>query len=256
MNRLSPGNEDALFLLTKGWVSYGFVFAEDDMESAQDAGDAKGEEYHRGRAAQAYERAVEYGLQLVSLRAKGFTEARRTEASLKAWLHDNFTNPSDGENLFWFGYAWLARTALNRDNPAIVADLWVGNALVERSVELNPSYNNFSGMVAMGSYHARAASAELDEAKKLFEGALAKTQRKALLVQLAYALRYACAKQDAGTYEKLLKEVIDAPESDPNLRLPNSVAKRRAKRWLSEKRMFEGCSMDPTPEGPVTKPRG
>src|SRR5690349_18686650 len=38
MHRLAPDNTDALFLLTKGWVSYGFGFVEDEMEQAHDDG--------------------------------------------------------------------------------------------------------------------------------------------------------------------------------------------------------------------------
>src|SRR5438477_567718 len=36
MHKLAPDNDDGLFLLTKGWTGYGFGFAEDEMEDAQD----------------------------------------------------------------------------------------------------------------------------------------------------------------------------------------------------------------------------
>src|SRR3989442_9815097 len=34
MHQLAPDNDDALFLLTKGWTGYGYGFAEDEMEDA------------------------------------------------------------------------------------------------------------------------------------------------------------------------------------------------------------------------------
>ena len=37
MHNLAPDNEDALFLLTKGWVGYGFAFVEDDYASVNKA---------------------------------------------------------------------------------------------------------------------------------------------------------------------------------------------------------------------------
>src|SRR5580692_11279691 len=37
MHVLAPDNADALFMLTKGWVGYGFGFVEDQLEAAQDA---------------------------------------------------------------------------------------------------------------------------------------------------------------------------------------------------------------------------
>ncbi len=251
MHKLAPDNTDALFLLTKAWVSYGFGFCEDDMETAHDAGDAAAEAHHFERATLAYGRAVKYGLELLSHHASGFEAAKKNDASLRAWLKDNFSSEEDGADLFWAGYAWLARTSLGKDDPAMVAELWVAVALLDRSVELNPTYNHYSGSIALGAYHARSASAEMDESKKIFDSVLEKTQRKSLLVQLNYATRYACAKQDPAMYEKLLTEVLTATDLDPDMLLTNTISRRRAKRWLTEKRMFEQCSMDPSPGGPL-----
>ena len=77
------------------------------------------------------------------------------------------------------------------------------------------------------------------------EAALAGTGRKFLLAQTIYATTHACARADAATYDKLLREVLAAEDPDPSQRLSNIVAKRKAARWLKEKRMFDACSMDP-----------
>src|SRR5215510_9765460 len=50
MHELAPDNEDALFLLTKGWTAATFAFIEDDYEAAVDADDEARAEYHRARA--------------------------------------------------------------------------------------------------------------------------------------------------------------------------------------------------------------
>ena len=62
---------------------------------------------------------------------------------------------------------------------------------------------------------------ELDQSKKMFEDALAKTKRKTLVVQLNYATRYACNKGDKALYEKLLNEVLTADDPDPQQRFTN-----------------------------------
>ena len=80
--------------------------------------------------------------------------------------------------------------------------------------------------------------AELDEAKKMLDHALEKTGRKALGIQLNYA-RYACAKNDQALYEKMLNEVVSTEDPDPNLRLTNTIAKRRAQRGLTKAAMEE-----------------
>lgn len=247
MHRLSPDNTDALFLLVKGWTGYAFGFAEDAMEEAEDAGDRAASEYHKRRAVNAYARAIKYGLELLEHRAKGFDEAKSADPALKEWLKLHFTTPDDAGNLFWTAYAWIGRTNLLKDDAEAVANLYVGVAMMERAVEIDPAYNHYSGLVVLASYHARTATAELDEAKKLFDLALEKTENKALLVKFLYATKYACARADNVLYGKLLNEVIHAEDQDEELRLMNAIAWRRAKRWLGEKRTFDACSMDPAP---------
>jgi hypothetical protein len=243
MHRLAPANEDALFMLTQGWVGYGFAFAEDDMELATDAGDEALADYHKKRAKMAYDRAIFYGLELLSHEDTGFTAARKNEETMKAWLKEKFTDKDDSQILFWTGYGWLAKTNLLKDQPEVVADLFVGVAMIERSVELDPDYMHMSGTLALAAYHARAVVAEMDEAKKLFETVIAKTQHKSLLPILTYAQTYACLKADRPLYEKLLNEVLAADDPDPDQRLNNTIARRRAKRYLRKEKMMD-CGMD------------
>jgi hypothetical protein len=248
MHALSPDNTDALFLLTKTWGGYGFGFIEDDLEAAQDAGDDDLAEYHQKRARMAYDRAVFYGLQLLGQSAEGFEDAKKSEQTLKKWLADNFNSAGDAPNLFWTGYAWLARVDLmkgdDEEGPNFIAELYVGIAMLERAVALDPAAEHYNGLIALAAYHARNAMAEPEESKKLFDEALAKTQGKNLMVQLNYATRYACVKGDAALYQDMLNKVIQAKDPDPEERLENAIAKRRAKRWLGKHRAKDHCGID------------
>ena len=241
MHRIGPNNTDALFLLTKGWVGYGFAFAEDDYETAVDANNDELADYHKRRARMAYERGVFYGLELLGHQADGFDAAKKNEETLKKWLDGNFDDAEDAPNLFWTGYAWLARVNISKDDPAVVGELFIGIALLEKARQLDESYNHYAVLAALGAYHARTAMSEMDDSQKLFEEALQKTERKSLVVQLNYATRYACNKGDKALYEKLLNEVLTSDDPDPQQRLTNAVAKRRAKRALTKARM-ENCS--------------
>jgi len=242
MHKLSPSNEDALFSLTSAWVGYGFAFAEDDMEAAQDKGNDDYADYHKNRARMAYDRGVFYGLELLSHTDKGFEGAKKNVDGMKTWLK-NFSSKDDAANLFWTAYAWMARVNLEKDDPAMVADLYIGESMMERAVQLDPSFNHFSGIVALAAYHARDAMAEPKDGQKLFEDALVKTQRKDLMVQLTYAQTYACISSDRALYEKLLNEVLAAGDTDPDQRLENAIAKRKAKRYLGHDRM-QACGFD------------
>ncbi|MGH7285237.1 MAG: TRAP transporter TatT component family protein [Polyangiaceae bacterium] len=246
MHKLAPDNEDALFLLMQGWAGYGFAFADDDYEVANDAGNDALADYNKKRARMAYDRAIFYGQELMAQKDDGFKNAKRNEATIKQWLSDNFDDKDDAPTLFWMGSTWMLRVDLEKDDPAMVADLFIGVAMMEQAVKLDPSFNHYAGLAAMGAYHSRTAMAEMDQGKAMFEDALAKTQHKTLLIQLNYAHSYACNKGDRALYEKLLNEVLNADDPDPQQRLTNAVAKRRAKRYLSKDHESD-CGFDMSP---------
>ncbi len=242
MRYLAPDNSDALFMLTRAWGSVALGFMEDAMERAEDEeGTGPNWDYHKRRAEQAYGRAIWYGLQLLEQTAPGFKDATKNSDTMRAYLAE-FDDPEvHAETLFWVGNAWLGRANVSKEKPELVAEVFVGVALIERSVELDPTYLHGTGYAVLGSYHARTPMAELDEAKGLFEKSLASSDGKTLLPKVQFATRYHCNKQDKASYEKLLNEVLDAGDGDPYQRLANTIAKRKASRWLNPKRMRENC---------------
>ena len=247
MHTLAPDNADALFMLTKGWTGYGYGFVEDELEAAEDAGDEDLAEYQRKRARMAYDRAVFYGLELLGQTDHGFEAAKKNQPSLAKWLSDNFTSTDDAVNLFWTGYAWLARVNLMKSDDteggAFVAELFVGVTMIERAVQLDPTAEHYSGVIVLAAYHTRPMG-EMDQAKQMLDSVLAQTQGKNLMVQLNYATRYACMKADGALYQDMLNKVLAAPDPDPHQRLGNAIAKRRAKRWLGKRRVKDACGID------------
>jgi hypothetical protein len=254
MHALRPNNDDALFMLTQGWVSYAYGFPQDEYEEATDRGDDETADYHKKRANLALGRAVFFGLELLSHRDRGFGAAKRNDELLKNWLASHFTSKSDAPNLFWTGYAWLDRVDLNKEDPELVADLFIGVDLLERSVALDPAHEHWSGTIALAAYHARP-SGEMEDAKRMFDLVLEKTQRKNLMAQITYAQTYACLKGDRALYEQLLNEVLGSHDPDPEQRLSNTLAKRRAKRFLGRSRMAD-CGFDVPASVPPAKHAG
>lgn len=238
MHRLAPDNEDALFLLTKGWAGYGYAFAMDDYEAANLGDDEKLAEYHKKRAKLAFDRSIAYGMELIEHEQSGFADAMKNADTIKAWLKKNMDDKEDALPLFWLGSAWLARVNLLKDQPEYVGKLFIGVAILERSRELDPEYMAWGATSTLGAYHARSGMAELEQSKAMLDLALEKTQRKALGVHVNYA-RYACAKADQALYEKMLNEAVNVEDPEPNLRLQNTIAKRRAKRALTKAGMEE-----------------
>lgn len=248
LHALAPDNADALYLLAKGWAGYAYGFIEDEMEVAHDAADDDAAEYHRRRARLAFDRAVFYGVQLLQHHADGFEVARKSAPALARWLETRFTSPDDAPALLWTGYAWLSRADLmkgdDEEGPAFVAELFVGAALLERAVALDPRGEHDAGLTTLAAYHARSNMAELDQSKREFDDALAQTQGRSLLIAFNLASKYACMKGDGALYLQTLEHVLQAQDPDPSQRLQNAVAKRRAKRWLTKRRAKDECGID------------
>lgn len=241
MYKLAPDNEDALFLLTRSWAGASFAFTEDDYEQAEEAKDDQLAAYHKARTRAGFERARFYGVQLLKKKAPGFDEATRNSDTMRAYMLKNFNHASEAPDLLWASYAWIGLVGIAKDDPEVVANLYVGVAIAERAVELDEKLEHGLGHILLGAYHARTAQSELDEAKQHFDRAMQINEGKFLSTQLQYAQRYYCAKSDKANYEKMLNEVLKAGDPIPEARLPNLIAKRRARRYLDNKIFQEDC---------------
>ena len=153
MQRLAPDNEDGLFLLLQSWTGFGSAFVEDDWEQAYDRGDDAAEEIEAQRAFRAYDRAVHFGTLLLEQRHKGFTSSLRNADTIRLYL--TLFEKQDAEALLWMGVAWLSRVGVAAERPELVAELFVGEALLERSRELDDSLAFSLALCALGAFHAR-----------------------------------------------------------------------------------------------------
>jgi hypothetical protein len=258
MHALAPYNTDALFLLTKSWAGYGAGFVMDEIERAQDANNDALEEYQRKRARMAFDRAVFYGLELLAQKAEGFEANKKNAQGLAKWLDQNFKDKEDAPNLLWTGIAWLSRADVMKgdedEGPVFISEVYIAVAMIERAVALDASVDSYTGLVALAAYHARNGMAEPDEAKKILDIAMQKTQGKVLMVPVAYATTYACVKGDAPLYQDMLNKVLSAQDPDPYIRLENAIAKRKAKRWIAKRRAHESCGIDVGAPAPAAAP--
>ena len=79
----------------------------------------------------------------------------------------------------------------------------------------------------------------------MFELALKKTDRKALLTLLSYARTYACVMQDRPLHDALIKEVLSTKIGiDSKYGMANTIAQRRARRAI-EPAGLASCGFDP-----------
>lgn len=255
MHLLAPDNEDAYYLLVKGYASYAFGFAEDDYEIARMAGDDDLADYHKARAKSLYARAVGYGFQWMEAKHEGSVAAQENEAAMKAYLA-KFDDKADAQMLFWIGQAWAGRASVTKE-PELIGTLFVGRAIMERVVELDETTERGAGHVILGAMRSATGIATMgpesfEKAKAHFDKAFAINGGKVLLGKLQYAKAYAChmgdetpgRKQSLALYLKSMNEVLDAEDPLPEARLTNAIAKRRARRYVSEKWMKDIAAQD------------
>lgn len=242
MRYLAPENEDALFMLTRSWSSVALGFMEDAMERAEDAEGSVSPDfdYHRRRARAAYERAMFYGSTLLEQKHAGFKDAQKNAQTITEYLAQFDDPETDAEILFWLGQAWLGRTGVSSEKGEVVGELFIAVALLERSAELDDTVMNGSAHVALGAYHART-TAELEDAEKHFKRALELAGDQVYLPKVQYAIRVLCNKGDKDNYVKTLEWVMKAGDGEPYQRLANTIAKRKASRWLAPDRMRSNC---------------
>lgn len=242
LHKLVPDNQDGLVLLTRAWAGISFAFMDDEREDALNHKDDKLAAYHEARARAGFQRSRFYGEELMDLRAPGFKAAQKNADTLRAWLKAHFVEKEDAEPLLWLAFSIVGRIAFDMTNPETVASLWIGVELAEHVTRLDPTYEYGTAFTMLGA--ARAGLQQYDLAKQDFDRAEAIGGGKALTNRLTMAQRYYCFKRDKKGYFDALNSVVAAGDVLPEQRLSNTIAKRRAHRYLSNKFWQEDCAFE------------
>ncbi len=234
---LTPNNQKLLKELAIGYTGYAYSWLEDDVETA-DPFDFEEISRLQRRAKWMYLRGRQMAFRLIRLRTKGFDGARAGGLeAFEAWLDKRCRKPGDAPMLLWAGNAWGSAIAMSLDDPEMLADLGYVVAMVERSMELDRDYFQAGAMTFLAAVKASyppSIGGDPEGAKVLFEEAMERTGRAYFPIQLNYARTYALVNGKRELYESLLREILDAGDVNPAMRLPNKVAKHRARRYLAE----------------------
>jgi hypothetical protein len=236
--RIEPEDPRLLLAAAQAWTSYAYGFVEEELEVAEQRGDLQGADHQRARARRMYLHAHDLGRRWLLERASGTERALSAGPDrLRDFLVRELDDESDAKALFWTGYSWGEAIDISRDDPALMADLPLARTLVEHSVKLDERYYGAAGHIFLGCSHATLSPAlggDPKAAHRHFERALALTRRTALMVQVNYARCYAVQTQNRPLFLSLLQETSRASiDLNPQARLPNEIARRRATRLLA-----------------------
>ncbi len=200
-----PGNRRMLVNAAQGFCGYALMFLEDENNE---------------RAAQFYLKGEAYAAR--ALKGRAPEQAKKCDVPA----------------LFWATFCKASYINISRDNPEAVAELPAIEPAVQRLLVLDPGYYYNGAESLMGAYYSirpRMFGGDPDKAKAHFELALKGPGGNFLLNRFMYARMGAVAAQDPGLFEKLLNEIIAAEPKDGETRLPDEVAKLKAKKLLEKK---------------------
>ncbi len=226
----APRHRGLLLAACRGFTQYAYAFVQQDADE-REATDLAAADALRTRARKLYFRARDYGLRGLEAAHPGFAGTLRRAPSSAAAA----AGEADVPLLYWTAAAWGSAVALSKDDPDTVADLPLVEALIDRALELDETFDHGAVHVFLiayefvrpgGSAGAPArASAHFDRAVELSGGDSA-----APFVAVAEA--GAVRRQDRALFESLLRRALAIdPDRHPECRLANLVAQRRA-RWL------------------------
>ena len=224
----SPKHKGLLITACEGFTTYAYVYvqhkagvvAEQDLVRARQM---------RTRARRLYLRARVYGRRRLEASYKGIAE--RLEKDPRAAL--SVIKKKDVPALYWNAAALGLGISVSKNDAEMLAHLPQVDALLERSLELDESWNEGALHVFQVTL-ASAKPGQLDykKIKKHFDRALELSRGKQAGLYVSYAETVSISKQDRPEFVSLLKKALAIdPDQYKEIRLANLVAQRRA-RWL------------------------
>lgn len=226
----SPKHRGLLFAAASGFTQYAYVFVQQPEEQLEER-DLGGADALKARARRLYLRARNYGLRGLETKYPGLEMQLRENPKLAVMK----TRVRDVPLLYWTAVSWGAAIAVSKDNPEVVADQLIVEALIDRSFALEPDYDfgaihNF--LITYESVRVGATRDFVSRSRKHFERVVELTSRQSASPYVALAETVSVSNQDREEFETLLKKALAVnPDARPEWRLSNIVMQRRA-RWL------------------------
>jgi hypothetical protein len=133
---------------------------------------------------------------------------------------------------FSLGAAWAGWIQSHRDDLEAVAELSRVEAIMQRIIAIDETYQQGSAHLYMGTFAALvppALGGKPEVARDHFERAITLSKGENLMAKVVYAQQYARMVFDRELHDRLLTEVLDANPQVPELVLQNTLAQDRAR---------------------------
>jgi hypothetical protein len=221
--------------LASGFTGYAYAFIQEEADEL-DAQDAKRAAELRHRAKRMYLRARNHGLDGLQI-ARGITLAdlHAGDDARRAALEKCETG--DVALLYWTLVPWAAAIAADKRDLALVGDLPIIAAMLDRAIALDPDWQQGSlDEFSLAFDGARAGGTTPAAQKSHYDRALSLSQGLRVSLQVSWAENVLVAAQDKAAFEKRLNDALAFDTDEPKareLRLANLIAQRRARFLLA-----------------------
>lgn len=226
----SPEHKGLLLAGARGFTQYAYAFLQQEAEEAEDHSIADASRL-ADRARRLYRRARDYGLRGLAARRPELVrelraDPRRALAALPA---------SEVPLLYWTAASWGALIGLSKDKPDVLGELPIVEALIDRALELDESFDRGAIHIFMIGYESVRQGVTGDPAERArrhFTRAMELSGGAQAAPLLALAEAVCVPQQRRAEFVALLERAlrVDTDQGSED-RLANLVAQRRA-RWL------------------------
>jgi len=226
----SPNHRGMLIAASSGFTQYAYAFLQQPADEAEDK-DLNRAAALRGRARRMYVRARGYGLRALEVKHRGFEAALRKDSKEAVRI----ATKADVPALYWTAACWGSVISLSKDQPDVIADQPLVEAMIDRAFELDPDFDRgaiHSFLINYESSRPGAAAGADDRARKHFDRAVQLSQGFQAGPLVSLAENVSQPKQNRKEFESLLNRALAVNvDAKPEYRLVNLVMQRRA-RWL------------------------
>ncbi|MDB4964645.1 MAG: hypothetical protein JWN44_334 [Myxococcales bacterium] len=228
-----PKHRPLAVALTRTATSYGVAFIAEEADRVEDK-DVQAGRALKARARRMFLRARTYGLDALELSLPGARAVLLGDDRDKRQALIDKAKKDDVPALYWLGAAWGSAIVNAKDDLRLVGELPVVAALMKKALALDESYDEGAIHEFFISYDVGQGAGK-KAAKEHYERALELSHNKKLSPHVSYAEAVCVETQDKKEFLRLLDLVLRFDvDSDPDHRLANIVAQRRAQ-WLKSR---------------------
>ena len=226
----SPQHRGLLLAASSGFTQYAYAFVRQDADEMEAVDFARASEM-RLRARNLFLRARNYGLRGLETSYPNFPAALNKDpiAAVKTVGRNNVPL------LFWTAASWGMAITLSKDEPDLIIDQPLVEALIDRALELDEDFNEgalHSFLIVYEPVRRGVEGDPLERSRRHFERAMELSAGFQAGPLVSMAENVCIAERNHEEFKSLLEKALAIDvDRKPEYRLENLVYQRRA-RWL------------------------